>query len=386
MKKLIILFLLLLFVVWVGFLIHQDPGYILITYHSWSIETSLWVGLAITLILFAAFHILLKLLYHTAQINTHWQTWRQEHRERKSNELTYQAVHAFITMQWKQAETLFSKSTKGSKCSLLSYIAAAYAAQKLNALDRCHQYLRQFSKQASSHLKTTQLIKSLFYIYNKQWQEALTILTKLKNKYPKDPSIVHYMLSPLEHLKDWNTIKTLLPLIKKTGSIDEYRELEHRVYIGILNKVTHSKELDQAWDHFSKSQKTTAVIAATYAKKAIELHYTHKAVNVIENALKHHWNVDLIKYYGQLKGEYIYKQINYAESWLKKYPNDPDLLICLGRLCILEKLWGKAGDYLNKAAQIAATREVYYELGRLLEATNNIKEALKFYRKSSLAI
>ena len=107
-----------------------------------------------------------------------------------------------------------------------------------------------------------------------------------------------------------------------------------------------------------------------------------KQINVVLNALKKNWDPALIPYYGKLKSEHTNKQIDRAESWLKKYPNNPQLLLCLGRLCIQQKLWGKAQDYLNSALDIAAVPEVYFEFGRLFEATDNPKAALESYRKA----
>lgn len=380
MKKLIIAFLLLLFAVWIGFLIHRDPGYILVTYHNWSIETSLWVGVVVVIVAFLIFYLFMRLFRHTTQLGARFQIWNRERRERKAGILTNEAFDALIEMYWRKAEELFSKSAKDSTCPIINYSAAAYAAQQLLAFDRRNKYLVKLSKLDVASQKTAKLVECYFYLHSEQWKEALTLLRQLKQKYPGDPAVIRFMAKALEALGDWEAIKNLLPAIEKNISNTEYQKLEPTVYTELLNKAIHPELLDEIWNNIPRSLRTDIKVAITYAKKAIELRRDNEAVGIIENALKKNWNADLICSYGLLKSDYTSKQISHAESWLKKRPNDPDLFVCLGRLCLREKLWGKARDYLNKAIELSASSEAHYTMGQLFEATDDIKAALEHYR------
>ena len=382
MKKLLFAFLLLLFAVWLGFLIHRDPGYVLITYRSWSIEASLWVGLLILLIAFIIFYIVIRLFRHTAQLSVSFQLWNKERRERKAGELTNQAFNALIEMEWQSAENLFSKSAKNSTCCVINYSAAAYAAQQLQALDRRNKYLTKLAKQVPSANKAAKLMESYFYIQSDQWKDALTLLHQLRKKYPQDHAVMHFLVKALEGIGDWQSLKKLLPAFKKMITHANYKALASRIYTKLLKKAIHPEWLDEAWEEIPKPQRTNTQIALAYVIKAMELRRDNKAVSVIEEALKKNWDAMLVDYYGKLKSDYTNKQINHAESWLKKYPDEPKLLICLGRLCLREKRWDKAREHLDKALNIAAYPEVYCELGRLYEATDNVKAALENYRKA----
>ncbi len=52
MRKLIVIFILLLFAIWLGWKMQQDSGYVLVTYGQWQIETSLWMAIIILMGLF----------------------------------------------------------------------------------------------------------------------------------------------------------------------------------------------------------------------------------------------------------------------------------------------------------------------------------------------
>ena len=61
MKKLLSLFIVLLIAIGLGFLIHKDPGYVMVSYDHWVIATSIWVAVACCLLGFVIFYFFLRL-------------------------------------------------------------------------------------------------------------------------------------------------------------------------------------------------------------------------------------------------------------------------------------------------------------------------------------
>lgn len=61
-----------------------------------------------------------------------------------------------------------------------------------------------------------------------------------------------------------------------------------------------------------------------------------------------------------------------AESWLKQAPQDAQLLLCLGRLCLRNQLWGKAREYLEASLQFARQADTCIELARLLASQGDL--------------
>ena len=68
-------------------------------------------------------------------------------------------------------------------------------------------------------------------------------------------------------------------------------------------------------------------------------------------------------------------QLLVAEHWLQSRPADATLLLCLARLAMRSKLWGKAKDYYRASIKIAPSTAAYGELGRLLENLGEHKAA-----------
>ena len=108
------------------------------------------------------------------------------------------------------------------------------------------------------------------------------------------------------------------------------------------------------------------------------------AAKAIESALKHEWHGSLLREYGYVESNDNARQLAAAERWLVDRPEDPQLLLCLGRLSARDKLWGKARDYFESSYRLERSAEVCAELGRLLTGLGEPKVAAAYFREGLL--
>ena len=71
-----------------------------------------------------------------------------------------------------------------------------------------------------------------------------------------------------------------------------------------------------------------------------------------------------------------------AEKWLKKHPNNPLLLRILGQLCLENKLWGKAQNYLQKSLELNPDSTTFKLMAHYFDAVGEADNALEAYRQS----
>jgi len=95
-----------------------------------------------------------------------------------------------------------------------------------------------------------------------------------------------------------------------------------------------------------------------------------------------------VEIYGQVAvadadGGELTARIARAEGWLKQRPRDAGLLLALGRLCLQQKLWGKAQNYLEASLSVEESRDAHLELARLLDQLERPGEADRHYRQGS---
>ena len=72
-----------------------------------------------------------------------------------------------------------------------------------------------------------------------------------------------------------------------------------------------------------------------------------------------------------------------AEEWLRGHPDDAGLLLALGRMCIRQRLWGKAQSYLEASLSVAETQAAHLELARLCDQLERPDEANRHYRAAT---
>jgi HemY protein len=62
----------------------------------------------------------------------------------------------------------------------------------------------------------------------------------------------------------------------------------------------------------------------------------------------------------------VEKQFLWCENWLKERPNNPMLLLTLGRLSLQKQDWPGARGYFEASLRSRKSAQAYGELGRLL--------------------
>jgi len=121
----------------------RDPGYLLLAYGPYTLESSLWVGLLFLILLLALFWllavILIKLLA-APRVLRHWSTAR---RARHARELTERGLLRYFQGDWKKARSLLLDGASGAQLPWLNYLLAARACHNLGRAQEAAALLRR---------------------------------------------------------------------------------------------------------------------------------------------------------------------------------------------------------------------------------------------------
>lgn len=349
MKKIITAFIVFLIAISIGYLIHEDSGYILIRYGHWEIETSVWLALALILALYCLVHFLLRLHHHTTTIPDKLSKWQRDKAETQTKRLTIDGLLALAACEWKRAENLLHQAAKqyhGSPLALMGCGLAAHFQHHLNIRDAYFKKALTEYPDAEIPIKT---LLSRLQLQNREWQAGLATLKNLLET-SRSPALFSLVSQAALASNDWPLLQQLLPLLKK-------------------QKALSSSELQTIETEMLKHQ-----IAALKAKGRDD-----EAAEIIETALKQYWSDDLIVLYSALQNASAQK-LAFAESMLKKHKNSPELFLCLGRLAFREKFLGKAKHYFETGMQIGTPELFYHDMALVYEALGEQDTALKFYR------
>ena len=119
-----------------------------------------------------------------------------------------------------------------------------------------------------------------------------------------------------------------------------------------------------------------------YARRAAGFGLVLPAMDELESALRREWAPELVEAYGVLAGGDLDARLRRAESWLDQHPNDPVLLLALGRICVRSKLWGKARQYLERSLALESSAGAWEALGDAWQGQGDAVQAQRCYRNA----
>ena len=297
------------------------------------------------------------------------QASRKRRTERLREEFD-QGVLLYLQGRYEQAQRCFLKA---SQERLLGYTARLFMAS-------CALARRDFSEvrealQAAQAVNVqddfgVSLIQSEMLLQSGQAEQALAHLNKLLRRQPDNRKLVDSLVQACELADGWESLTAALPKLRKLyrREPDRLRVIETSVARKMLRLATKrmsESDLLRQWRSTERSLQPRLLV--DYARFLVEVGAPHTAQNVLSAAIESDWARDCIVCYGDLEGIDIEQRMKRVEFWLRNRPNDPALLLCLGKLCRQAGLWDRAARCLKKSLQLSPRSQTGRELGCVLE-------------------
>lgn len=375
-RLLILLLIALLAGVGLSLGLQYDLGYIRISLGHYLIETNFWVGLvllvALVVLLLGLAGLVRKLTQGTSTI-THWLARSQQRRARKR---TTEGLLAMAEGNWPQARQRLEASAEHADTPLINYLAAAQAASETGDHDAVDELLRKAYESTPGSDLAVGLTQAQLQLNAGRLEQALATLIRLRKQAPNHPFVLKLLKNAYLRLEDWRALSQLLPEIRKRelGDPAELDRMERTVWHNLLQKAaseaarmdTSSLEpLTRLWAELPGSMRRDEHTIRVYAELLARGGDEAQAETLLRKVLRNHWSDELVALYGRLCGAKPDEQLLAAERWLQDRPNNPELLLALGRLSLRNELWGKAREYFETSLQLRRSHETLAELSRL---------------------
>lgn len=354
-------------------LIERDPGYVLISYNTFTLETSVWIGLLALILIIILAYVVLALARRGFTGSNAVGQWFADRRYRRSQHQTTLGLIAYIEGNWRTAQRVLSKAAAKSETPLLNYLIAARASHALGDEKQTKQFLKLADQSTSGASIAVGLTQAELQLENGKLEQSLATLMRVRRNAGKHPYVLNLLKSVYVGLKDWQELLALIPELKK-HHVSEEAELNALELTASKNSIEEAAKsrkdrletLEKLWQKLPKSAQRNSDVVACYVKEVMAAGGMAQAEKHIRDQLKRDWNQSLIRLYGLIDSDDTSKQLMYAENWLLERNNDAALLLCLGRLSLRNSLWGKAREYFESSRKLENSSEVCAELGRLL--------------------
>lgn len=365
---------------------HNDPGYVLIGFGHWSLETSLTVFAVASVLGFFVLYNLFRLLGVLLRLPGQMSKRSKSIKFNRSQEALIAGLFDAADGNWESAEKVLIKHAAHSGAPLLHYLTAARAAQSRGALDKRDEYLQKAAAQSSDDNLTVGLTQAELHLSEQQFEQALTTLSKLHSINPGHARVLKMMHHAYQHLGDWEGLSHLLPSLQQNKILmeTEIKLLQTKTYSSLLKKTAAQNDeaaIQACWDDIPGHIQTLPGIANIYFAAMIAMGAGRRVESGIIQQLGKHWDNTLIELYASIETEDAARQLQTAEQWLAVYPSDPTLLKVLGKLAHKMGLQEKAEQYLLKSLQIESSVGACQLLGEVSFSKGDKDQACEYFKR-----
>ena len=364
--------------------LREDPGYVLIQIAGYTLESSL-AGLALlAAVAFALIGIVLRLLGGGARLPARVGGFLQERRLDKARTQLRLGLTQLAAGQWERAEIELLRRVSDTDSPSTNYLYAAEAAHRLQAPQRRDEYLLQARQSEPANQAAVLLRQAQHWAEDGRRTEALMALDELSALLPRHAPALALRLELLAAESRWDALKEavdgargILPDERRT----EYALTAHRALLTRARASGQLEALRSAWQDVDKPLRHDPELLRHYALLLHEMNADAEGLRLIAAELKNAWQPSLALCFGELESDDLVRQLAKVEEWLKKYGEKSELLLVAGRLCLRNRLWGRARSYFEACLARHPSPELRFELGKLLmQQGENEHAALEQFR------
>lgn len=364
-----------------------NEGYVLIVLPPWRAEISLNFLIVALAVLFVAFYALLRTLALTLGMPKRVQAYRVRRQREKSGLVFQDAVRLLFEGRFGQALKRAGEAYDAGRAPALAALIAARAAQRLGDPERQQTWLARAKEQDVRNEAAALMLEAEMLNESRRFQEALLALDKLQGKLGRHIAAMRLELRARQGIGDWNGVLKLLRHLDKRNALPQemVRALANKAHLANLARLEDDVQVVANYLRDLSSDERTPEVVLAGTRRLAMLGATLQAQRLIEGLLDQAdedflWQGELLTLYGSLQGGDEMSRIAQAERWLQQRPEDAGLLLALGRMCVRQRLWGKAQSYLEASLSVEDSQAGHLELARLDDRLERVDEANRHYR------
>jgi HemY protein len=371
-RTMTVLLVIVALAVWLGTLAARDPGYVLVSYDGATVQSGLWVMLAlVTAAIFATYYTI-RLFAAGFSMTGKVQRWSQT---RKKNRSTNQTGRGLIYLQegnYARAEKFLVSGAQHHDVSAVNYIAAARTAEARGDAEKRESYLRlalEADPQANLAIGVTAAEMAL---ERGEYQQAI----ELVNELPQNQRSLKIKRKALFGLNEWESLQSLIPALKKVGDAD-VDLLERDVMIQVL-RLHHKTSIEKL-----KLYKKASALIRSDLSVVLELVKWTQDESELEPLLRQYinasWQSQVVEKYADMGPATAQRRLKAANKWLKLHDGDGALYYCIGKLSESLGKQDEAQIAYQKGVELG-NRQATKSLANLLAFKGDFEKSNEYYR------
>jgi len=353
---------------YLGALIARDPGYVLIAYDGYSMQTSLWVLVGLFLGFFLAAYLLFWALRSFRYGSDVVREWSGAKKEARTSKLTRKGLTLLTEGEFDRARKFLDGSGENGDTKGMNFLSAARVANNQGDHQGRETYLRQAVETDPSLSRAATVLSAERALRRGDPAAALTSLGSIKlHRYAAEMK-----LEALKMNDDWRASMAALPGLRKLLEIELF---ENEVALaGLIAEAGNDAQLTALFKSFGVGVRNSREVLSQYVKSL-----SHKAYAepLLRSAIKRSWDSRYVSLYGDADFDTLKARRKTAEGWLKLHEEDPALHYCLGCLYQLSTEPNKARESFTRSIELGGSQKGHEKLGFLLAQNGEFESSVQ---------
>lgn len=328
---------------YLGTLIARDPGYVLITYQDYSLQTSLWVMFGLLIAFSLGVYVLIRLWRLLTRSGSMVQGWRANRKESRANELSQKGFALLAEGEFDRARKFLDSGTKGDQSDGINYLAAARAADDVGDSEARETYLRLAEESDTKLGRARCVVTAELALIRGDADGALAALEGIK----LNAHVAFLTRRALVKKGDWREMLRRLAELKKAGAAEGLEK--QAAILGLSHWKNDNGALNELFKSLSSEARQDPDVIGAYT---LNLSDRAHSESVLRAAIKKSWNPALVALYGLSDETTLPTRKKHAEKWLKQHADDAALQYCLGCLHLAAGDNNLAKEALNRAQEL----------------------------------
>ncbi len=366
------------------FLVHQNNGTVIFLMPPYRVEVAATLAICGVLFFFMILNVSLKVCFLLFNLPT----ILKKNRTKKKMET---AMNGFVqsVKYWMQGshEKSLSELKKVLKNGYAKEVTQAFAfllSDKLGRAEERDRYIKDLREAFPEEAALIGFIEAKSAFDKNNFECVLRILADGRSLKEKPSSELRLLLIANKQTENFKEAFDMAEILVRRGDLDFSKRDEIvllKAQKELVLRAGKVDELKKYWEKIpkkAKSSKEAVLIVLHHLLKSEEYTYAKK---LVESSLDEIWDAEVLMHYPVCCSNSFKSGLERCERWLINNPEDPDLLRILGELCIMGRIWGKAGSYLKKSSDIKRNPLTCWQLAKLYEKTNRKELAAESYKK-----
>ncbi len=374
--------------VFIALFASSNGGHITIYFPPYRLDTSLNLFIAAVLTVFVVGLLAWRTFAAILDLPKQAAAYRRKQRENRAYSLLSEAIEDIFAGRFSKALKAAEAASANSSLAETAALLAARSAHRLNRYDVRDQWL---SKIRSAEKQQARLVAMAdMQMDSNDAEGALRTIEQLQKGGARQLFVQRIALRANQHLKRWDEVLRLTHSLSKRDAIHPViaqKTVQEAVGKLVQEKSTDHEALLAIWKSLPKSDRKVSRVALVMAKGLMAVGQFDLAREFIEESLNEQWDEALVSIYPDClpTGSTTLVLAQKLEAWMMKYPGEPALSLALAKVCLAQKLWGKAKSSLQGVIRDPKTKphmkaNAHLTMAKLHEALEELAEASEHYK------